>query len=100
MQIGFAIGQSPPDPEPALPRQEGVTQAPVITLQTCPEVHCASRVQWTARTAELLAPPLVATTVKDPSTRFDEGAQLQVPPVATVVEQRVTPLATTATDCP
>ena len=99
VQSGEPAGQSRPEPEPALPAHEGVTHAPVDTLQTWPEPHCAFAEQRTLSVAELLRPALVATMVLEPSDSALE-VHVQVPFEATVAEHTVVPPAVTVTPCP
>jgi hypothetical protein len=99
VHTGVASGQSAPEPEPVLPRQAGVTQRPVPTLHTCPELQSPLTVQRTPSVPVLVRPSLLATIVDEPSGNVLD-VHVHVPPTPTVAEHAAAPPAVTVTAWP
>jgi hypothetical protein len=95
---GVARGQSAPEPEPALPRQAGVTHRP-LPAHTWPVVQSPLTVHRTLSVPVLVRPSLLATIVDDPSGNVLD-VHVHVPPEATVAEHAAAPPAVTVTPWP
>jgi hypothetical protein len=100
VHTGAAPVQSAPEPEPALPRHDGVVHAPLLVLQTCPAPHWLSMVHCTTSVPLLVTPSLVAVTMFEPSERSLGGTQVQVPSAATMTVHVGLPLTDTVTVWP
>ena len=99
-QTGVAVGQSAFEPEPALPEQTGVTQSPLIVLQTWPWPHWVFMLHSTTSVAVLVEPSLIAVIVSEPRASGPVGVHVQMPIALTVAVQTVAPPTDTVTVWP